>query len=223
MTDNSRRNLTDELGAIKAVADALEPLDEFARRHVIVYVVEALGIEFSTSNSKPTVEPKLVTEPLVSNMLAPGEGPERLDIRSLREQKQPRSANEMAALVAYYLSELVSPDEQRQVVTSPDIEKYFKQANYRLPGRVSQTLPDAARAGYFDLISRGQYKLNPVGYNLVAHGMPSGTSDAPSRSPKSRRPPVKKSAKTVTAKKVASSKSVNANVAPTKRPRRKNT
>ena len=104
-----------------------------------------------------------------------------IDIRTLKEQKQPRSANEMAALVAYYVSELLPADERREAIATADIEKYFKQANFPLPGRVAMTLANAASAGYFDSVEpRGQWRLNPVGYNLVAHAMPSGLGDAPS-------------------------------------------
>jgi len=34
------------------------------------------------------------------------------------------------------------------------------------------TLVHAKNAGYLDSSGPGSYKLNPVGYNLVAHAMP---------------------------------------------------
>jgi hypothetical protein len=222
MTDDANRNIADELTAIKAVADALQPLSDPARRHVIAYVAEALGIGTVPADALPTAGADLVGEPSVTSEQDLSHTAARLDIRSLREQKQPRSANEMATLVAYYVSELLPSDEQRPVVTAADIEKYFKQANFRLPGRVSQTLPDAARAGYFDAVDRGQYKLNPVGYNLVTHGMPSGGSDAPARPTRSRKPPGKRMAKKAPAKKVAKGASKRVKPAPAKRPTRKN-
>ena len=146
---------------------------------MIAYVVEALGVAAAIpvhSEQRGTPEPRADVPVPADDAAVSTELP--IDIRSLKEQKEPRSANEMAALVAYYVSELLPPDEQRTVITAADIEKYFKQANYRLPGRVAQALPDAARAGYFDAVDRGQYRLNPVGYNLVAHGMPSRAADA---------------------------------------------
>jgi hypothetical protein len=176
---SAERNVSEELTAIKAVADALEPLNEAGRRHVITYVAEALGIgDFSPR--VPEHVPPLPAQTSGGSVLPVAQG-SPMDIRTLKEQKEPRSANEMAALVAYYVSELLPPEEQRKVITSADIEKYFKQANFRLPSRVAQTLPDAARAGYFDTIDRGQYKLNPVGYNLVAHAMPGRSTEVVSR------------------------------------------
>lgn len=199
----TERNVVDELAAIKAVAEALEPLSDAGRRHVIGYVADLLGIAGApaASVSAPSFEPSLPPEP-TARADSPTSGVTPLDIRSLKEQKQPRSANEMAALVAYYVSELLPPDEQRAIVTSADIEKYFKQANYRLPSRVAQTLPDAARAGYFDAVDRGQYKLNPVGYNLVAHGLPSKGAEPPSRAARSRKAaPARRAVKKATSSK----------------------
>jgi len=212
--------VADELMAIKAVADALQPLDNAGRRHVIAYVAEALGIgsvPLAAAGSPPEASPAL-EKPMAAGEPAAASSPP-LDIRSLKDQKQPRSANEMAALVAYYVSELLPPGERRPVVTAADIEKYFKQANYRLPGRVAQTLPDAARAGYFDAVDRGQYKLNPVGYNLVAHGMPSGGADAVARPVSPRKAAGRRASSKARSKQVAVKKAVpkKANVAPVKR------
>jgi hypothetical protein len=37
---------------------------------------------------------------------------------------------------------------------------------------MAQVLPDAKGSGYFDSAARGEYKLNAVGYNLIAHSLP---------------------------------------------------
>jgi hypothetical protein len=95
------------------------------------------------------------------------------DIRTLADQKNPRSSVEMAILVAYYLAELAPVAERRAEITSADITKYFKQAGYKLPKRAIKTLFDARKSGYMDGGSEtGSYKLNPVGYNLVTHVLP---------------------------------------------------
>jgi hypothetical protein len=99
-------------------------------------------------------------------------GPGAPDIRTLREEKQPSSANEMAALVAYYVAEVATGEARQESVTASDLKKYFKQANYPLPKNLGQTLRNAAAAGYLEKAERGSYSLNPVGYNLVAHSLP---------------------------------------------------
>jgi hypothetical protein len=78
----------------------------------------------------------------------------------------------MAALVAYYLSEMAPEGERKDAINASDLERYFKQAGFKLPKAISQALPNAAAAGYFDSTGNGLYRLNPVGYNLVVHGLP---------------------------------------------------
>jgi hypothetical protein len=186
MTDPDDRDVANELAAIKAVADALQPLSSASQRKVVSIVVELLGIP-GAAPSAASPQPAQPAETSISSVPSPSSPPSSVvDIRTLKEQKQPRTATEMAALVAYYVSELLPEEERRSVITKDDIEKFFKQAPYRLPQRLAQTLPDAARAGYFDVVERGQYKLNPVGYNLVAHGLPSGGSDSPTRASRPR-------------------------------------
>jgi hypothetical protein len=94
------------------------------------------------------------------------------DIKALHDDKKPTSANEMAAVVAYYLSELAPQSERKSGVDQNDMIKYFKQARYPLPKQPRVLLQNAKNAGYFDLIGEGKYRLNPVGYNLVAHNLP---------------------------------------------------
>jgi hypothetical protein len=95
-----------------------------------------------------------------------------MDIRTLKEQKKPASARQMACIVAFYLQELAPAPEKKESVNASDLDKYFKQAGFKLPGKMSQVLIDLKAAGYLDIVARGEYKLNAVGYNLVAHNLP---------------------------------------------------
>jgi hypothetical protein len=90
----------------------------------------------------------------------------------------------MAAVVGYYLAELAPEAERKTEIGTSEVEKYFKLAQHQLPGAPEKTLRNAAAAGYFDSVSRGQYSLNPVGHNLVAHGLPRASASA---GPKKRR------------------------------------
>jgi len=158
-----------ELKAIQSIIAALEPLDTEARKRVADYVSRRLNLSF-TPNSDITS-----TRTTVEPILTPQSGPptQIIDIRSLREQKKPSSANEMAALVAFYLAEFAPLDERKSTIEKADIEKYFKQAGFPLPKVIRQTLINATKSGYFDTTGGGRYRLNPVGYNLVVHGLPS--------------------------------------------------
>ncbi len=156
-----------ELKAIQSIIEALEPLDAEARKRVAEYISRRLELSF-TSFSIPEHSKTLDQIRRDSTL-------ESVDIRSLREQKKPSSANEMSALVGFYLAEFAPIDERKSTIESADLERYFKQAGYPLPKAISQTLINATQAGYFDATGGGRYRLNPVGYNLVVHGLPSKT------------------------------------------------
>jgi hypothetical protein len=89
-----------------------------------------------------------------------------MDIKTLKNQKQPSSAKQMACLVAYYLAELAPERERKQTVSVADLEKYFKQAGFPLNQKMEQLLVDGKRSGYFDSQARGAYSLTRVGHKL---------------------------------------------------------
>jgi hypothetical protein len=95
-----------------------------------------------------------------------------MDIKTFKDLKSPSSARQMACVVAYYLAEIATGDERKEVITTDDIEKYFKQGRYALPTKLEQLLIDCRAAGYFESPARGDYKLTRVGHNLVAHQLP---------------------------------------------------
>jgi len=97
-----------------------------------------------------------------------------IDIKTLKSEKQPGSAIEMACIVGYYLQNIAPADEKKTAIKGEDIDKYFRQAGYPLPKAKGQLLVDAKSSGYFDSAGVGTYKLNAVGYNLVAHSLPRG-------------------------------------------------
>ena len=163
--------------AIDQIIGALEPLDENSRQTVLMAVTSHLGLsstvqqEVSLSNAEnkqPASAAK--TESPASSI--PQKPIPKVDIRSLKEDKQPDSANQMACLVGYYLQELAPEGEQQDTFSPSDADKYFKQAGYPLPSDIGQVLRDSKKAGYLESVSRGTYKLNAVGYNLVAHRLP---------------------------------------------------
>lgn len=174
-----------ELKAIQAVIAALTPLDLEARSRVIDYVFKRLGL------SGGHVPPPALAAGLVPSDAPAERAPERrppvTDIRSLKEQKAPRNSVEMAALVAYYLAEVAPATEKQETIGTAEIQKYFKQADFPLPGSPRLTLFQGKNAGYFDSAQRGQYKLNPVGHNLIAHNLPAKESSEQKRRPSARR------------------------------------
>jgi hypothetical protein len=155
-----------ELQAIHAIIEALKPLAEQERRRTLEYVLGRFGLLpaqplNSLSAQHATVPAQLPTQ--AASYVQ--------DIRTLKELKTPKSAIEMAALVAYYVSELAPTGERNRQINKADLERYFKMAGFRLPADAGFTLVNAKNAGYLDNAGGGQYTLNPVGYNLVVHRM----------------------------------------------------
>jgi hypothetical protein len=92
-----------------------------------------------------------------------------VDIRTFFEEKKPSSDVEATAVVAYYYQNLAPEAERQEFIDSAMLARAFRLARRPLPSRMIYTLTNARNAGYLDSKGDGQYKLNPVGYNLVEH------------------------------------------------------
>lgn len=160
--------------AIDQVTAALAPFEEHEQNTVLTTVCALLKIPrqgLESTNAVATVDDgkmnSATDRPEANANEYPSAKVAQVDIKSLRKQKEPASAREMACLVAYYLLET----EGRETINKADIEKYFKQAGFKLPTALEQVLPDSKKSGYFESVSRGEYKLSRVGYNQVVHNM----------------------------------------------------
>jgi hypothetical protein len=174
MTGASKKTLGT---AIDEIVAALDGLEQSTRVTAIRAACEHLGITAPISEEPAPASGSAETVlPVVPAGKPPAPPPSTvIDIRTFKEQKRPTNAIEMACVVAYYLDSLAPPAEQIKEVVTSDIEKYFKQAGYRLPKRMPQLLVNARASGYFDSAGHAKYKLNPVGYNLVVHSLPRKT------------------------------------------------
>jgi hypothetical protein len=159
---------------------ALEPLDPESRARVVEYVFKRLGIKLLSAERPLIPKDEIIHRQPTEHPSGSGKFDFPVtDIRQLKEQKDPQSANQMAALVAYYLKEIVPVSQRKESIGAEDIDQYFKQARFPSPKRPGLTLTNAKNAGYFDPAGVGQYKLNAVGYNLVAYGLPHGAKELP--------------------------------------------
>ena len=163
-----------ELNAINQVVTALSPLTAEQRTRAIEYVLRRFNFvpqEMTAPIVPAQAGPIAPPAPLQQAQIATSQGHVIQDVRTLKEAKLPKSANEMAALVAYYVSELAPVSERKKEIGKSDIERHFKAAGFRLPADAGFTLVNAKNAGYLDSAGSGLYTLNPVGYNLVVHRM----------------------------------------------------
>ncbi len=173
-----------ELKAMQEVIAALTPLDAEARSRVLDYVFKRLGF-LAVDTQKDSTQPVISIPEAQLPKTEESRLKQIVDIRSLTLKKAPKTANEMAAIVAYYLSELAPTEERKTEITAADLDRYFKQAGFRLPKKARFTLVNAKYAGYLDTGSKsGGYKLNPVGYNLVTHGLPSSKTASRASTPR---------------------------------------
>lgn len=160
-------NLENELNAIKSIITVLEPLDYETKKFVLETVFRKLNISDYNISKPSNVQPHYVEQVSKDVKIE-----KNIHIRDLKNEKKPTSANEMAAIVAYYLGNCVPESEKKEFITTKDLETYFKIAEYKLPSQIRFTLNNAKKSGYFDITKEGEYKLNAIGYNLVVHSLP---------------------------------------------------
>ncbi len=177
-----KEGVTKTLGqAIDEIIQALQSLDQSSRVTAIKATCEHLNISLI---EEPKIQEHITETSHWSTMPTTSK---TTDIKTLKEQKRPSSAIEMAALVSFYLSEHASETDRKDEVDVDDMVKYFKQAGFKLPQRPQVLLVNAKNAGYFDSAGGGKYRLNPVGYNLVTHNLPRSQSESPIKSTRAKK------------------------------------
>jgi hypothetical protein len=165
--------------AVDEIVAALEPLDDSSRRIAVMAACQKFGIELLGQAASGAARGVLQTSPRQETASVPAPAAEAtVDIRTFAQEKNPTTATERVALVAYYLSELAPSAQRKREIDRNDLENYFRQALFPRPKRLEQALVDAHHAGYLDRVAEGKYRLNAVGYNLVAHNLPRESDSA---------------------------------------------
>lgn len=122
-----------------------------------------------------TIPPKTmpVFQPVGKEKQISKEFPKKTNIKDFYLEKKPRNDKEMAAVVAFYLSEVAESPQRQPQINVGILRNYIKKAGYKLPTDLGQTLRNAKFTGYLESgDSRGEFKLSAIGYNLVAHELP---------------------------------------------------
>jgi hypothetical protein len=145
----------------------------------VVKIVEALS-EVLRGARRPIAAPA-AGSPQPATAPSARTGP--TDIRSFFSEKHPSSDIEAAATAAYYYQYLAPESDRRAVIDSASLQEAFRLAKRPLPSKTYFTLMNARNAGYLDSVGEGgQFRLNPVGYNLVEHTL------GPSQESKKQKP-----------------------------------
>lgn len=161
----------DDLDAVRSIADALQPFNSEDRERIIRWVRERLGM---THVAAPPAAPLPATPPHVAVHRADSKA---TDIRSFVTEKDPKSMNELAAVVAYYYAFVAPEAERRTSITKEQLVDACRLAERKRPGAPSQVMVNALHAGLLDRVSEGEYRLNSVGENLVAMVLPYGDGE----------------------------------------------
>lgn len=160
----------DDFEAVRLVIDALEPFDPKERERIIRWAAEKLGMVAPPPASSGAAALSLAPQP--SAPLAAGPAVSK-DIKSFVLQKNPRSDNQMAAVVAYFHHFEASPSERKESIGKEDLINACRKSDRNRPKRPEQVLVNTYHAGLLDKAgTAGQYRLNSVGENLVAMVLP---------------------------------------------------
>jgi hypothetical protein len=157
----------DDLAAIKTICDALEPFDESERERIIRWASERLGIK----NVPATVQTQQAfTSPTAGQ--SPATQPGVKDIKTFLTEKNPTSANQLVAAVAYYHKFEAPITERKNAINADDILEACRKGGRERPKHTNQILVNASAFGLVDKVGTGSYEINSVGENLVAVSMP---------------------------------------------------
>lgn len=145
----------------------------------VVNIVKALSGILGASRKPVSVTAVGATLPTP----APSARSTSVDIRTFFQEKSPSSDVEATAVAAYYYQYIAPAPYRRDTVDATFLQEAFRLAKWPLPSRTNFTLVNARNAGYLDSVGEGQYRLNPVGYNLVEHtiGRPAESTKKPRR------------------------------------------
>lgn len=171
---------TDDLKAVRVLANTLQPFNDQDRERIIRWVREKLGMVTAAATpsgvaltSEATATDTVVKTPVAQMAVAAG-----ADIKKFVGDKAPRSDVHFAATVAYY-HQFVAPTGQRKdSITKKDLIEACRQVDRKRPKVPAQVLVNAYRDGLFDRGGKGHYKLNSVSENLVAMALPGKTEAA---------------------------------------------
>lgn len=178
-----------EIDAIKTILTTLQALEDDVRKNVIEYVLKRLNYEnIPTASTQTPIAPS-------TGFQSPTTAEEAVvHIKQFKESKQPKTAIEMAVIVAYYLQYVAEAEKRKNTIGTSDLQTWFRLADFPLPsGDLRYSLQNAKNSGYLDSAGHGEYKLNAIGYNLVKHNLPRGENSSVKKLPRS--PAKKKGAK----------------------------
>lgn len=193
---------TDDLQAVRVVAEALQGFDAKDQERIIRWARERLGLSVAPTSLPGTAAQQQSTGESSTTPAAPATASisSGQNLKTFVAAKKPKNDVQFAATVAYF-HRFEAPQAQRKSeISSPDLQDACRLAGRKRLTHPGQTLRNALNLGLLDRTSRGTFTINAVGENLVAMTLPHDASagTAPKGRAKRVRP---KAAKRITPKK----------------------
>lgn len=185
----------DDLESVRVIVDALKPFHVEDQTRILRWAQEKLGLGGAPpSLAAPPTQVNLPSIDAAAPAMPTPSGAR--DIRSFLQEKMPSNDVQFATAVAYYYAFEAPPSLRKTELLPADLQDAARQASRARLHGPKDTLHNALKAGYLDKgSSRGGYRINTVGENLVAMAMPGGAAADTVRKPRRRRNTPAKSAR----------------------------
>lgn len=168
-----------EIEAIKAVAEALEKLENDARARVLAWAQSKFGTgaphasagqktstaAFTPPKGKASKKAKTIISMDKTLNLSPQGKESAVDFAA---SKAPSNAREKCVVAVYYLRDVIGLEK----VTAQAVFTFFKSVQWPTPADLKNKLQQAGSAGWLDTSSSEDIKLTSSGENLVEHSLP---------------------------------------------------
>jgi hypothetical protein len=179
----------DDLKAIRSILETLKDFTREDQQRILRWTQEKLNLVLTPTGAQQAAPSSSVPE---------GHREAPKDIKSFVLQKKPQSDIEFAATVAYYFRFEAPEDERKNEISTDDLQDAARKVPWEQKKKPGDTLHNAFKGGLLDKGgSRGSYKINTVGENLVAMTLPFGGHDKPGR----KKPRTKNRARTKSSRK----------------------
>ena len=164
----------DVFDAVREVVEATKSFPVEDQMLIIKWACEKLNITpISGSISTKTSTDTQIQDSEKQSPNIPISHSRQKDIKTFIGEKKPKSDNHFAAAVAYYY-QFEAGENKKDSINKNDLVDATRLVNWDRLKRPDQTLVNSTKAGLLDNTSRGQYRLNSVGENLVAMVLPGG-------------------------------------------------
>ena len=172
-----------EIDSMKKVEEALEPLDEAAKKRVLDWACSRyLGQQAITPDTplntgsiksgggkKKAAKKKPKTKSMpkqIKNLNLNPSGKQSAKEFSL--EKKPSNARQKCVVAVYYLRDIIGEPS----VTTDHVFTYFKTAGWPIPTDLVNTLQQAGSTGWLDTADALNILITPIGENLIEHDLP---------------------------------------------------